>query len=131
MTAINILEIFFARATAYVNQMRKTPHGLFGHERIMTLSGSKRFHTFDRATLCADREVDGEAKCLCKPGFREVPGHGCMDDSAPALKLRGPAELTMKQCEKYVERGVEVMDSNSENDDRYRIAGLGTCPVTR
>lgn len=54
-----------------------------------------------------------------------------MDDSAPALKLRGPAELTMKQCEKYVERGVEVMDSNSENDDRYGIAGLAiTCRVT-
>lgn len=37
----------------------------------------------------------------------------------------------MKQCEKYVERGVEVMDSNSENDDRYGIAGLAiTCRVT-
>lgn len=79
--------------------------------------------------LCLEsvREEDGKAVCKCKPGFRDVPGHGCMDDSAPALKLKGPAELIMKQCEKYVERGVEVMDSNSENDDRYERVYVSSC----
>lgn len=51
-------------------------------------------------------------------GYRDVPGLGCMDDSAPTLRLRGPATMTMKQCDKYVESGVEVVDANSENDDR-------------
>ncbi|CAM9907508.1 unnamed protein product [Pylaiella littoralis] len=62
--------------------------------------------------------VDGEVRCLCMAGYRDVPGVGCMDDSAPTLILKGPAQLTMKQCDKYVESGVEVVDANSENDDR-------------
>lgn len=61
---------------------------------------------------------DGEARCKCMAGYRDVPGIGCMDDSAPTLKLKGPATMTMKQCDKYVESGVEVVDANSENDDR-------------
>lgn len=56
---------------------------------------------------------------MCTAGYRDVPGVGCMDDSAPTLVLKGPAQLTMKQCDKYVESGVEVVDANSENDDRY------------
>lgn len=56
---------------------------------------------------------------MCVAGYREVPGIGCMDDSAPTLVLKGPAQLTMKQCDKYVESGVEVVDANSENDDRF------------
>lgn len=64
------------------------------------------------------RVVDGVADCACKEGFRNVSGHGCMDDSAPSLKLKGPAAMTMKQCQKYIEKGVEVVDANSENDDR-------------
>lgn len=67
-----------------------------------------------------DREVAGKGECVCVKGFGHVPGHeGCRDYSPPTLRLKGPADLTMKQCEKYVERGVEVMDSNSENDDRW------------
>ena len=54
-------------------------------------------------------------------GYRDVPGLGCMDDSAPTLRLRGPATMTMKQCDKYVESGVEVVDANSENDDRCDV----------
>eukprot|EP00903_Cladosiphon_okamuranus_P014492 g13443.t1 len=61
---------------------------------------------------------DGEVRCKCVSGYRDVPNLGCMDDSAPTLKLKGPATMTMKQCDKYVESGVEVVDANSENDDR-------------
>lgn len=63
--------------------------------------------------------LDGKARCACSPGFGEVPGHGCVDENAPSLLLKGPAQLTMQQCDKYVERGVEVIDANSENDDRW------------
>eukprot|EP00752_Nemacystus_decipiens_P007817 g6982.t1 len=66
--------------------------------------------------VCSDET--GEARCECMTGYREVPGLGCMDDRAPSLKLKGPATMTMKQCDKYVENGVEVVDANSENDDR-------------
>lgn len=65
-----------------------------------------------------NREMEGKAVCECKKGFRDVPGHGCMDDSAPSLKLKGPSHMKMKQCQKYREDGVEVIDANSENDDR-------------
>ena len=41
-----------------------------------------------------------------------------MDDTAPSLVLNGPAHMSMKQCDKYVERGVQVLDANSENTDR-------------
>ena len=41
-----------------------------------------------------------------------------MDDTAPALVLNGSAHMSMKQCDKYVERGVQVLDANSENTDR-------------
>lgn len=63
--------------------------------------------------------IDEKPRCVCKGGFREVEGFGCVDDSAPSLVLKGPSVLTMKQCDKYVERGVEVLDANSENDDRF------------
>ncbi|CAN0149164.1 unnamed protein product, partial [Hapterophycus canaliculatus] len=61
-----------------------------------------------------------EPKCRCIPGYRPrgAPGMGCMDDSPPTLVLKGPSHLTMRQCDKYVESGVEVVDANSENDDR-------------
>ena len=41
-----------------------------------------------------------------------------MDDTAPALVLNEPAHMSMKQCDKYVERGVQVLDANSETTDR-------------
>ena len=56
--------------------------------------------------------------CKCQAGFREVPELGCVNDTAPAKVLNGPAHMSMKQCDKYVERGVQVLDANSENTDR-------------
>lgn len=57
-------------------------------------------------------------RCQCQAGFREVPDMGCVDDTAPSLVLNGPAHLKMRQCDKYIERGVQVLDVNSENTDR-------------
>ena len=59
--------------------------------------------------------------CECQAGFREVPELGYVDDTAPALVLNGPAHMSMKQCDKYVERGVQVLDANSENTGRCDI----------
>ncbi len=69
--------------------------------------------------------MDGKARCSCAAGYREIPGLGCRDDAAPTLVLKGPAQLTMKQCDKYIENGVEVVDANSENDDRCVMTGVG------
>lgn len=64
---------------------------------------------------------------MCNSGFRDIPGMGCMDDSAPSLVLKGDDHITMKQCDKYVELGVAVLDANSENDDRCKHYGHSVC----
>ncbi|CBJ26995.1 conserved unknown protein [Ectocarpus siliculosus] len=67
---------------------------------------------------CGQHATCSEGKCQCAPGYSHVPDLGCMDERPVWLDLKGPTHLTMKQCDKYVEHGVQVVDANSENHDR-------------
>lgn len=58
--------------------------------------------------------------CECKPGFvNNNDGYGCVDETAPVLKLRhdpdGDQTLRLMQGDLYKEYAVDVLDENAED----------------
>jgi len=58
--------------------------------------------------------------CACKPGFvNNNDGYGCVDETAPVLKLRhdphGDHTLRLIQGDMYKEYAVDVLDENAED----------------
>ena len=56
--------------------------------------------------------------CACKPGYVEVDGWGCVDETPPLLKLRHDPEANginrIKQGDRYEEHAVDIDDDNAE-----------------
>lgn len=56
--------------------------------------------------------------CACKPGYVEVDGWGCVDETPPLLKLRHDPETNginrIKQGDRYEEHAVDIDDDNAE-----------------